>query len=435
MTYEEALRYLDTFVNYEKREGYDYERSFRLDRMRRLASEIGDPQKSFKSIHIAGTKGKGSTSAITYSILKEAGFKTGLYTSPHLISFRERIAINGELITEGDVARHISQIRPAVEKMRDDVPTLFEVCTALAYLYFKEKAVDFAVFETGLGGRLDATNILAPLVACITPISYEHTDKLGNTLTSIASEKAGIIKDDSICVIAPQETEALDAIIKICGQKRAKAILIGRDVKFEELKHDDSSEVFKVDGLVNEYPALTMSLLGAHQIVNAATAVGIVEALSMRGIRVGKDAVERGIACAKWPGRMEVAARRPLIVLDGAQNRASANALAIAVRRAFRYERLFLVLGVSGDKDIKGILDELLPLADEVFLTKAKMKERAADPERIRSFIPPDSKNIHITGTVAEAVDSARSSAGPEDLVLIAGSLFVVGEAKQLRYE
>ena len=433
MTYKEALQYLYSFVNYERRDSYDYTQSFRLDRMKRLAAGLGDPQKDFKSIHIAGTKGKGSTSAIVYSILKEAGYKTGLYTSPHLASFRERIMINDALISEEDVARLLLRIKRVADKMDTDRPTFFEIYTALSYLYFSETKVDFAVFEVGLGGRLDATNILEPLVAAITPISYEHTDKLGRTLTEIAGEKAGIVKDDGICVIAPQEKEALDAIIKVCVEKKAKAIVVGRDLEFKEIEFNDSKEVFSVKGSSGNYPRLETALLGAHQIANAATAIGVIEALRFSEIRVAGDAVLRGVQNAKWPGRLEVISKRPYFILDGAQNKASANALAKAIKRAFKYNRLILVLGISKDKDIKGVLEEILPLADEIILTKARIAERAADPKNIKEFIP-EGRNIRLTDNTVEAVGMARSSAGPDDLILVTGSLFVVGEVRQEIY-
>ena len=432
MTYEEALRYLDSFTNYERRDNYDYNRSFKLDRMSSLASSLGDPQKDIKSIHVAGSKGKGSTSAFIYSILKEAGYKTGLYTSPHLASFRERIQIDGELIREEDVSRLLGRIKNVVDTMQDDMPTFFEVYTALSYLYFKEKKVDFAVFEVGLGGRLDATNILEPLVSVITPISYEHTDKLGNTLTEIAGEKAGIIKNNSVCIIAPQEEESLNAILKVCAERRAKPILVGKDIKFKELDFNDSKEVFDISGLSGDHLKLDTALLGVHQVANAAAAIGAVEALRFSGIIIDKDAVRRGVHNAKWPGRLEVISKWPYIILDGAQNRASSNALIDAVKRTFKYRNLILILGISSDKDIEGILEELLPAAYKIILTKSKIIERAASPENIKGYVNPKDMDINLTQNVEDALAKAKSFAGSEDLVLITGSLFVVGEARQI---
>lgn len=433
MTYPEALDYLNSLINYEKQSSYDYKNSFKLDKMRRLASLLGDPQKGIRSIHVAGTKGKGSTSAIIHSILKEAGFSVGLYTSPHLVSFRERIRINDTLISEKDVSDLLEKVKSAMDKTGPDKPSFFEVYTAIAFLYFKEKGVDFAVYEVGLGGRLDATNIIEPLVSAITPISYEHTDKLGNTLRQIASEKGGIIKNDSICVVAPQEKEALTTLRDICNEKRAKMIAVGSDILFEELEANSERELFNVFGLLGKYPFLETRLLGSHQVINSATAIGVIEALNFHNIVVPFEAIREGIKNVRWQGRLEVVAKRPLVVLDGAQNRASALSLAAAVKRQFRYKRLILALGASKDKDIKGILEELLPMADSVVLTKSKVVERACEPEKIRELMGRlENKDINLTSNVKEALDKAISLACPEDLILITGSLFVVGEARDI---
>ena len=264
MTYQEALHYLNCLTNHEKKEDYDYALSFKLDRMRDLCFLLGEPQKAVKSIHVAGSKGKGSTAAIIHSILTAAGFRTGLYTSPHFDSFRERIRIGGELISESDVGELLDVVKAAVDKMVDNKPTFFEIYTALAYLYFKKEKVRFAVYEVGLGGRLDATNVIEPLVSVITPISYDHMNILGDTLSKIAYEKAGIIKQDGVCVSAPQEKEALAIIEEICEEKNAQLVLIGRDILYKELDASDEEEVFKVSGFFGKYENMHMKLLGAH---------------------------------------------------------------------------------------------------------------------------------------------------------------------------
>ena len=439
MTYPEALQYLNSFIDYERQSRYNYNKAFELGRMRRLARLLGNPHEEIRSIHVAGTKGKGSTSAIIQSILTQAGFKTGLYTSPHLVSFRERIRIGGSLITEEDVGRILEKVRSATEELDDEGLSFFEVYTALAYLYFKEKRCDFAVYETGLGGRLDATNIIEPLVSVITPISYEHTDKLGTTLRQIASEKGGIIKEGGICVLAPQEKEALGALEKICEAKKARIILVGRDVRARELSSDEEKEAFSVSGMSAEYPRLEMRLLGSHQVLNASTAIAAVETLRGHGIEISAGDIRKGIAAAVWPGRLEIVSREPFVALDGAQNRASADALASAVKKIFRgrgkYKNLILVLGVSKDKDIKGILDELLPIADRVILTKSKIVERAAEPSAIRELMGGRAGEAILTANVKEAMEKAFSKAGKEDLILITGSLFVVGEVIELLQE
>ena len=435
MTYPEALKYLDSFVNFEKSGEYDYKTSFKLERMKRLAALLGDPQKVARSIHIAGSKGKGSTASYVHSILKNSNFRVGLYTSPHLITFRERIRINDtELISEKDLSRILEEIKGVLESsMKDDRPTFFEVYTAIAYIYFKEKKVDFAVYETGLGGRLDATNLVEPLVSAITPLSYEHTDKLGNTLEEIATEKCGIIKSDSICVSAPQEEEAFKTIDRICRDRRTRLILIGRDVKFKELESNENSNIFDVHGMLREYPRLRTSLIGAHQIVNAATAIGIIEALSLRNFDISSAAIKKGIENAKWEGRMEVLGKSPLVVVDGAHNRASAGALADSVKKIFKNKRITLIFGASKDKDVKGMLEELLPIANSIILTKSKVADRALDPaliEEIALKVSSTCLKARASG-VEEALDRALADAGKEDMILITGSLFIVGEAKE----
>jgi dihydrofolate synthase / folylpolyglutamate synthase len=409
MTYQEALSYLNCLINYEKKDGYDYRASFKLDRMKLLCALLGDPQKNINSIHVAGSKGKGSTCAIIHSILKTAGFRAGLYTSPHLVSFTERIRIGDSLISEGEMSRILEKVKAAVDTM-DDKPSFFEACTAIAYIYFNEKKADFAVYEVGLGGRLDATNVIEPLVCAITPISYEHTQILGKTLTEIAGEKAGIIKENGICVSAPQETEALRMIESVCAKKNAKLILAGRDIHFSEHESALSSQVFSVKGMSEDYERLETGLLGSHQVVNAAVAIGAVEALALHGIAISPDAVRKGVASAYWPGRLEVVRKNPFIVLDGAQNRASAAALVKAVKKLFTYKRLVLVL----------------------ILTRAQIVERALEPSTMEAMIGQGHTDVSVTANVREALSCASSKAGAEDLVLVTGSLFVVGEARDI---
>jgi len=435
MTYPDALRYLESFINYEKLDSYDYNRSFKLERMKRLAALFGNPHERIRSIHVAGTKGKGSTAAFIQAILKASSYKVGLYTSPHLVSFRERIRINDDLIPEDDIARILAGMKPVLDMFpAHDMPTFFEVYTLLAYLYFKENRIDFAVYETGLGGRLDATNIITPLACAITPISYEHTQKLGHTLTEIATEKCGIIKRGVPCVSAPQEREALDVIEESCAERRARLVVVGRDILFEEVRCDAQGVVFNVHGRCGEYPNLVSHLLGSHQMVNAATAIGIAESLRSRDIVIAPDAIRSGIEEARWDGRLEIVKEHPYVVLDGAQNRASARTLALALKKIFPSKRIVSVLGVSKDKDIVGILDELAPISDSFVLTKAKIAERALDPSSIKNSMDrietAQCKEAVVTETVAQALDQALKKATDDTVVLVTGSLFVVGEAR-----
>ena len=426
MTYSEALKYLDSFVNYEELASYDYKSSFKLDRMQELSGLLGNPHKDIKTIHITGTKGKGSTAAIVSSILQSAGFKTGLYTSPHLISFRERIKIDGEEIKEGELTELIEEVKSAVDKTGRKDYTFFELYTAAAFLYFRNRKVDLAVMEVGLGGRLDATNLVEPLVACITPISLEHTHLLGSTLEDIAKEKAAIIKKGSVCVSAPQPDAVREIIASECKTKGVKLREVGKDIFYESNSGSSGGEKFSVFGLYGEYPHMEMGLLGEHQLVNAATAIGVIEALMSHNIVVPVEPVREGLKKVKWPGRLEIVGEKPLIVLDGAQNRASALALKNTVKKIFKFDKLLLILGISKDKDIPSICRELEEIADEVILTKADIF-RAAEPASLEKHI---SKKKHITNSVKEAIRLGKRLSKKNDLILITGSLYVVGEAR-----
>jgi len=480
MTYPEAIKYLESFINYEKIPQWPYEESLKLERIKDFLKAIGDPQVSLKCLHIAGTKGKGSTCAFLTYILREAGYRVGLYTSPHLSDFRERIRIlqaagsrqqaAGDfegMITKNDFVELVDRLKPSIEEFNRNSKyeplSFFEVYTALAFLYFKEKKVDFAVLETGLGGRLDATNVVEPLVCAITSLSYEHTQKLGNTLREIAREKAGIIKVNPLAsspvrqlnrqtgkwfdkltiprtipsqvegpanrqtlvvISAPQEKEVIEVIRNRCKKVGARLYEVNRDIFYEK-----TATGFNIMGMFGEYPNLEIRLLGEHQFVNASVAIGVVEALRFYGIIVGDDSLRRGLYNTVWPGRVEVISKKPLVVLDGAQNVASSHALKEAIKENFKYRKLILVLGVSNDKDIKGICRELTELADAVILTQA-YNPRATEPEALANYFK--GKEIYLTNNVKEAIDLAKQKADSKDLVLVTGSLFVVGEAREL---
>jgi dihydrofolate synthase/folylpolyglutamate synthase len=448
MTYPQSLQYLNLFVNYEKIPAWPYKASLKLERFRDFLLALDNPHYGLKYIHVAGTKGKGSTCALIAHILREAGFSVGLYTSPHLMDFRERIRIlrqrtadSGQrtafegMITKKDLADLTTRLKPVIERQNKNSQygplTFFEVYTALAFLYFKEKGTDFVVLETGLGGRLDATSAVSPLVCVLTPISYEHTDKLGDTLTAIAKEKAGIIKGHpslslrtgkGIVISAPQEKEAASVIRGKCKREKVLLYEVGKDIIYKKQEN-----YFRLKGLFEDYVHLKLRLLGEHQYINAAVAVGAVEALKFYNIQVGAGAIRRGLANTLWPGRCEVIARRPLIVLDGAQNVASAEALKKAIKDNFKYKELILILGISNDKDIKGICTVLYPLADKVVLTRAD-NPRASQPEVLARYF--QGKNLYSTSSVKEARLTALNIARPDSLILVCGSLFVVGEFK-----
>jgi len=445
MTYPETIQYLESFINYEKIPAYPYKESIKLERIKNFLAIINNPQDSFKCLHIAGTKGKGSTCAFLAYMLRQAGYKVGLYTSPHLSDFRERIRIlrpqapdkNPKpvkdfegMISQAEITGLVERLKPLIQdynKYSEYGPlSFFEVYTSLTFVYFKEKKVDFAVLETGLGGRLDATNVVNPLVAAMTPISYEHTQKLGQTLREIATEKAGIIKNkESIIISAPQEEEARQVIRTRSLEVKSRLYEVNKDIFYNINKSG-----FNVRGVFDKYPDLNIKLLGKHQLINATVAVGVIETLRFNGINVGIDAIRDGLYNTIWPGRCEAVSTNPLIVLDGAQNIASMRALKETIKENFfaecgKYERLILVLGISSDKDIKGICNEIYDLADTIVLTKSD-NPRATEPETLVKYF--NGKEVHITDNVKEAKELALWVSKKEDLILVCGSLFVVGE-------
>ncbi|MBL7157454.1 MAG: bifunctional folylpolyglutamate synthase/dihydrofolate synthase [Candidatus Omnitrophica bacterium] len=432
MNYKEALEYLNSFINYEKI-GYKDRRPFKLERMFRLAEVFDNPQDTFSSVHISGTKGKGSIASFTASILTEADFNVGLYTSPHLISPRERIRLNNEAINEDDFAFYTSKIKRELKNQNLGFsPTFFEIYTILAFNYFKAKKIDYGVVEVGLGGRLDATNIVCPTVSVISPISYDHTEILGEKLEKITREKSGIIKEGRVVVSAPQKRSVLEVIRGKCTALNAKLTLIGKDINFNEIYHDDEKEIFDIRGALKNYKQCTSYLLGRHQVLNATCSVAIAENLIKKGAKISGKNIKIGIEKTRNPGRCEVTAKNPYVILDGAQNRASAATLKETIRRNFKYKRLILILGISKEKDIKGVCEELSGLADTIILTKAKI-ERGEEPRLIKKFIKRE--KIILTKSVKEALDKASTLVGAKDIILVAGSFFVVGEAKTVIYE
>lgn len=433
MTYREALTYLDSLIDYEKADNFDYKKSFKLDRMKSFSSRLGNPHEGIKAIHVAGTKAKGSVSSFINSILMKAGYKTGMYTSPHLISFRERIRVDGEPISEEGLARLAAKIYPCAEDMakKGERPTYFEACTAIAFLYFKESGVDFMVLEAGMGGRLDSTNIARPLVSVITPISYDHVEYLGSSIRDIASEKCGIIKEKSVAVSSPQNEEALEVIKSATEKARSKFYLTGKDAALQKIYSDTERQIFNLLTKEGEYPMAEIRLLGNFQVENAATAVLAVEAMRHYEIFVDKAAIMAGLRSARWPGRFEILSKNPLTVVDGAQNGQSAFVLKEAVRGNLKYKKLFLILGVMRGKDIENICGELSGITDYLITTKSR-SDRALSPQFLKeSFLHYKSIDSETSDSVRGAVDKALQLADRDDAILITGSLYVVGEAME----
>jgi dihydrofolate synthase/folylpolyglutamate synthase len=434
ISYNEAIQYLESFIDYERIAAPYDPFGWKLERVERLLESIGNPHHDLKVIHVAGTKGKGSTSAMIASVLREAGFKVGLYISPHLVTFRERIIINDEMISKDQVCEMVERIKPNVEELRKQEDTIgnisfFDIYTALALLFFKQEQVDFTVLEVGMGGRLDATNVVTPLVSVITQISYDHMSALGNTLEAITKEKAGIIKDNSYTVTSPQEPEALQVIKNTCAEKVTTLFEVGRDIKYQKMAGREN--LFNVSGILHRYENLRVPLLGEHQIINAATAIGALECLWFHGITIAPKSIKNGLENVKWKARVEVIEREPIIILDVAHNAASAKALRDTIKANFTYDKLILIFGISMHKDVKGMGEYLCPIADKIILTKVN-NLRAIKPEDMKAELIDFHSDFILTQDTRSALETAKAIASPRDLICVTGSVYLAGEVMQI---
>jgi dihydrofolate synthase/folylpolyglutamate synthase len=427
-TYRDALSYLYSFTDYEKRGFAVYAPEFYdLDRVRQLLTLMGEPQRVFRAVHIAGTKGKGSTAAMIESVLRAAGYRTGLYTSPHLHTFRERIQVAGELIPEDGLIRLVEEMQPLVSQVEG--VTTFEIITCLAFAWFAEQGVAWAVVEVGLGGRLDATNVLHPDVTVITPISYDHVAILGDTLAQIASEKAGICKSGVPLVSAPQPEEALATLRDVCDHQGAHLTLVGRDWTWRSGAADLNGQTFTVRHGKHDSFDLHLPLLGEHQLVNATTAVAVLSLLEQSGLEVPASALREGLQAVRWPGRLEILGREPLVITDGAHNGDSARKLIAALHAMGDFRNLIIVLGGSADHLTPDLMGALLPGAARAIATQA-LHPRSASPAWIQARAADLGYHLEVGETVAQALDLALSEAEPQDLICCTGSLFVAGDAR-----
>ena len=435
-SYEEALNYLDSFINYEKKSNFSYNaRVFNLERIQRILRELGNPHFKLKTIHVAGTKGKGSTAAIITSILNTAGYRVGLYTSPHLVSPRERIKIGSRFITPDEFASCLWETKLVLERLASRAtftPSFFEIYTSMGFLYFFQKKIDIAVIEVGLGGRLDATNVIHPLVGIITPISLDHTRQLGSDILSIAREKAGIIKPGSRIITSLQDRPVLQLIEKICQERGATLYKIGEDAKFRLIKATPRYQRFEVKSIYRSYPDLFLPLPGEHQLQNAASAILAVELIREDGFKVTKGSIERGLRKVDWPGRIQLISGRPLLILDCAHNGASARFLAKYLQQFYSRKKLILVLAILKNKDVKSIGEALCPLADRVIVTQVK-SPRALPPEEIYPKIKVNCRFFPLVEKeVKNALEKAKIMAGKSGVVVATGSVYLVGEILEL---
>jgi len=434
-----ALRYLFSATDYEKMRRVRYNAdTFSLDRMHRLLEALGSPHRRLRAVHVAGTKGKGSTAAMVHRLAAACGLRAGLYTSPHLVDIRERIQVGDAMIEPDDLAALIRRARPHVDRMRarGDAPTFFEIFTALAFDHFARQAVDLAVAEVGLGGRLDATNVLRPEVAVITAISLDHTAQLGHTLAAIAAEKAGIVKPGVPVVSQPQPAEAARVIARACREAEAPLVRVGRDVTYQWApaeRHGRPGVRFSVRTPAAAYDDLFMPLMGEHQAVNAATALAAAERVPALAKRLTPDLAREALARLRWPGRMEYVPAAPPMLLDGAHNRASMERLLEALAAHFPNRRVAVVFGAAADKDVDGMLGVLArhPEATSVVFTRTN-HPRAAEPDDLAArYAALGGGDAAPVADAAEAVRQARAAAGDDGLVVVCGSLYLVGEVME----
>ncbi len=448
-SYREALEWIHGLSRFGNKPG--------LERVTAMLEELGRPQDRLRFVHIAGTNGKGSTAAMLASIMRDAGYRTGLYTSPYLLSFSNRMAINGRDIGHEELVGLVEEVRPLVERISTDSryghPTEFEVVTVLALTYFAREKVDLVVLEVGLGGRLDATNVVTPLLSVITNVSLEHTEVLGDTVAQVAREKAGIIKEEVPVITAADDSETLAVIEDRAAQLGSSLYYVkplaeevtGKDLSvpylnpdtpsagFSQVSVNEKGQEFSYLGFTKNFGGLFIPLRGSYQVTNAATALAAAELLVKQGYRVEEESVRRGFATVEWPGRLELLQTEPMLVMDGAHNPAAVTNLAGALPEYFNYRRLILVFGIMADKDSRLMLENILPLADKVIFTRALIP-RAEDPRALASEavhqLGWDPRYIEVFDDIGMALEKGLELAGNRDMVLVSGSFYTVSDAR-----
>ena len=413
ISYRESLQYLYGLQKYGIK--------FGLSKTSNLLKIFGNPHKNQNYIHIAGSNGKGSVAAMLESMLIKSGLKVGFYSSPHLVRFTERFRINGQEIAQERVASITGQLMEVINP--ENPPTFFEVTTAMALIHFAMEKTDISIMEVGMGGRLDATNVIIPLVSVITNICLEHRFFLGSHLIDIAGEKAGIIKTGVDLVTAATQPAVLKLFRAICEEKKAPFWRVGKDIRYRS-----NGPKLNYYGIKRRLIGIGLGLEGRFQNRNATLALAIIEMLERKGFRISSNDLTEGLKDAAWPGRMHIVSREPLIILDGAHNPTAIRKLADSIRHGFRYRRLILVIGVMEDKDIDRIIQGIVPMADYIIYTKADYY-RSASPEKLEKEAAPFKKKGEIIPIISKALDKAKEIADPEDIILVCGSLFTVGEA------
>lgn len=424
LSYEECMSYI-----YGAKRFSDNTKLIRTKEVLRI---LGNPQDSLKIIHVAGTNGKGSVTAMISSVLMEAGYKVGMFTSPFLEEFEERIQINNCNIPKSDLAHYATIVRDALltcEKNGFGEPNGFEIITSIMLKYFADQKVDYAVVEVGLGGRLDATNVVNPLVSVITSISYDHMNILGNTLSEIAGEKAGIIKNNIPVISINQEEEAAVVLKNTAEEKHSEITFVNKDsYRICESKRDDRCQLIKVNTKNNDYK-VKLQLLGTYQSSNCALAINVLEKLKDMGADLNKQIVLEGLYKTKWKGRMEILKDNPLTIIDGAHNFDGIKNLKDSIKRYFSYKKLILILGILSDKESHKMVDEIKNIADYIIFTTPH-SIRAEDPHELFKLIKDD--NAEVIEDYKKAYEKARELSESNDLIVASGSLYMVGDMRKV---
>lgn len=436
-TFRNAVAFLESLPNFEKvPPGRNVARTMKLSRMQKLAAALGNPQKQFRCAHIAGTKGKGSTCAMLAAMLRNNGLNVGLYSSPHLMDVRERIQVNDRFISEADMAKLVAKVAAVARSMKNDRPTYFEVLTAVAFLYFAQRKIDIAVIETGLGGRLDATNIVRPDVVGITNISFDHMQFLGNTITQIAEEKAGIFKPGVPVIAAQQIPDAKKTLIRVAQKVGCPMMFAGEDFefssRFEASRATGPQTRICVSTTTSHFEHLHVPLLGEHQAMNCAVAIGMLDQLKQRGFKVDPELSIAGLAKVSLPGRMEVIHHEPRVIVDGAHNAASIEALMRAIGQNVTYDSMVVIFGCNGDKDVEGMLKLLALGADKVIFTRSTNARAVPPAELAANFKEWTGRAEQFAETLEDSLAIAGKAVARDDLICITGSFYLVADAKRL---
>ena len=435
-TYKQALQYLFDKTDYESQKNLRYNiTTFSLDRMEKLLKLLGNPHKKIQTAHIAGTKGKGSTAVMLAKMLEANGYSVGLYTSPHVESLHERIAIDGDDVTEKQMTKLINRVHGPVEKMKKDSPTFFEIMTALAFMHFDDSKTDIAIIETGLGGRLDSTNVINPQVIGLTSISIDHQKQLGATIDSIAKEKAGILKKDIPAITVPQDPLAMKAIRKQANEIGSPLSITGKDVDFSyrfEYSRDHGPHTrICITTETSKFEHLKVPLPGEHQAVNCGLALAMLDKLKAVGYEIDDAKAVKGLTNVSLPGRMEIVQDDPRIIIDAAHNAASIKTLIHAIGQHVPYDSMIVIFGCNSDKDVRGMLEQLQYGADKVIFTKSN-SPRAMYPEELAEiYADVCGKMCQTAMNLNHAMKIAEGAVSREDLICITGSFYLIGQARK----